>query len=107
MQVLLKIKPKTYAMGDVVTVDLIAMHPMETGLRKDKDQKLIPTHYINDIKLYFDNELITTIIGWETISANPYYSVKFKASKEGELKAIIKDNKGESVETKSTIKPRG
>jgi hypothetical protein len=37
--VMIKTKPKTYNIGDVIQVDAILEHPMETGLRKDKDGK--------------------------------------------------------------------
>ena len=43
MKTLIKIKPKTYAAGDIVKIDFMAMHPMETGMRKNKDTgALIP-----------------------------------------------------------------
>jgi len=105
MKTLLKIKPKTYAVGDVIKVDLMAIHPMETGLRKDKDGSIVPAHYISDIKLSFNDKVVTSIVGWETISANPYYSVSFKVPGEGVLKAVVKDNKGEVAEATSEIKP--
>ena len=33
---LVKIKPNNYKDGDIVKVNFMVMHPMETGLRKDK-----------------------------------------------------------------------
>ena len=36
---LIKIKPKKFKDGEVVKVSFMVMHPMETGMRKDKKTK--------------------------------------------------------------------
>lgn len=108
MKTLIKIKPKTYAVGDVVNIDFMAMHPMETGMRKDKETgALIPAHYIDEVKFMFNDKLITKMIIWESLSVNPLMSVSFKVPSAGTLKVIAKDNKGQSVETTSEITPKG
>ena len=33
---MIKIKPKKFKVGDTVKVDFIVIHPMDTGLKKDK-----------------------------------------------------------------------
>lgn len=108
MKTLIKIKPKTYAAGDVVKVDFMAMHPMETGMRKDKDSgQLIPAHYIDEVKFMFNDQLITKMVIWESLSVNPLMSISFKVPSAGTLKVIAKDNKGQSVETTTAIAPKG
>ena len=50
---LIKVKPKKYHTGDIVKVDFMVMHPMETGLRKDKKTgAIVPAEYINEVKFY-------------------------------------------------------
>lgn len=108
MKTLIKIKPKTYAAGDIVKVDFMAMHPMETGMRKDKDSgELIPANYINEVKFMFNDQLITKMVIWESLSVNPLMSISFKVPSAGTLKVIAKDNKGQSVETTTAINPKG
>jgi len=108
MKTLIKIKPKTYAAGDVVKVDFMAMHPMETGMRKNKDTgELIPAHYIDEVKFMFNDQLITKMVVWESLSVNPLMSISFKVPSAGTLKVIAKDNKGQSVETTTAINPKG
>lgn len=108
MKTLIKIKPKTYAAGDIVKVDFMAMHPMETGMRKDKDSgKLIPANYIDEVKFMFNDQLITKMVIWESLSVNPLMSISFKVPSAGTLKVIAKDNKGQSVETTTAINPKG
>jgi sulfur-oxidizing protein SoxZ len=86
----------------------MAMHPMETGMRKDKDTgNLIPANYIDEVKFMFNDTLITKMVIWESLSVNPLMSISFKVPSAGTLKVIAKDNKGESVETTTPITPKG
>lgn len=108
MKTLIKIKPKDYKAGDIVKIDFMAMHPMETGMRKDKDTgNLIPANYIDEVKFMFNDQLITKMVVWESLSVNPLMSISFKVPSAGTLKVIAKDNKGQSVETTSAINPQG
>lgn len=105
---LIKIKPKKYATGDVVKVNFMVMHPMDTGMRKDKKTgKLIPAHYINEVKFFFNDKPITTMTTWESLSTNPVFTLNFKVPGPGVLKVIYKDNQGEVNEKSKKIKPKG
>lgn len=105
---LIKIKPKKYKTGDVVKVSFMVMHPMDTGLRKDKKTgKIIPAHYINEVKFLFNDTPITTMRTWESLSTNPVFTVYFKVPGKGELKVVSKDNMGEVIEKSTKIKPKG
>ncbi len=104
---LIKIKPKKYKVGDIVRVDFIVIHPMETGLRKDKKTgKVIPMHYINDVQFFYNDRLITKMIVWESISTNPYFSINMKITEPGRVKVVYKDNLGEVNEKTKKVKPR-
>lgn len=105
---LIKIKPKNYKTGDVVKVSFMVMHPMDTGLRKDKKTgEIIPAHYINEVKFMFNDQPITTMKTWESLSTNPVFTINFKVSGGGELKVIAKDNQGEVIEKSKKVKPKG
>jgi len=108
MKTLIKIKPKTYAVGDIVKIDFMAMHPMETGMRKDKDTgALIPANYIDEVKFLFNDTVITKMVIWESLSVNPLFTVSFKVPSAGTLKVIAKTNNGQSVESSESITPKG
>lgn len=108
MKTLIKIKPKDYKVGEIVKVDFMAMHPMESGMRKDKDTGVvIPAHYINEVNFFFNDKVLTKMITWESLSVNPVLSVSLKVSGSGTLKVIAKDNKGQSVESTVAITPKG
>jgi sulfur-oxidizing protein SoxZ len=108
MKTLIKIKPKDYKAGDIVKIDFMAMHPMETGMRKNKDTgEIIPANYIDEVKFSFNDKLITKMVIWESLSVNPLMSISFKVPSAGTLKVIVKDNKGQSVESTAQITPKG
>lgn len=108
MKTLIKIKPKDYKAGDIVKIDFMAMHPMETGMRKDKDTgALIPANYIDEVKFMFNDQLITKMVIWESLSVNPLMSISLKVPSAGTLKVVAKDNKGDTVETTAAITPKG
>lgn len=105
---MIKVKPKSYAIGEVVKVDFIVIHPMETGMRKDKKTgEIVPAHHINSVKFYYGEDLVTSMEVWESVSTNPYFSVNLKITKEAPLKVVFTDNQGLSMEKVYKIKPKG
>lgn len=107
MKTLIKVKPKDYKVGDIVKIDFMAMHPMESGMRKDKDTgQIIPAHFINEVNFFFNDKMLTKMVTWESLSVNPVLSISMKVSGEGTLKVIAKDNKGASVESTQAITPK-
>ena len=105
---LIKIKPKKYKTGEIVKVSFMVMHPMDTGLRKDKKTgKIVPAHYINEVVFSFNGKPFTTMKTWESLSTNPVFTIYFKVPGKGELTVVYKDNQGEVNEKSKKIKPKG
>ncbi|MEJ2500500.1 MAG: thiosulfate oxidation carrier complex protein SoxZ [Campylobacterales bacterium] len=105
---LIKIKPKKYKTGEIVKVNFMVMHPMETGMRKDKKTgKLVPADYINEVKFFFNDKPFTTMQVWESVSTNPVFTINFKVPGKGTLKVIYKTNTGEVHEKTKKVKPKG
>jgi len=105
---LIKIKPRKYKDGDVVKVSFMVMHPMETGQRKDKKTgKIIPADYINNVKFDYNGNVITTMNVWESLSANPVFTIPMKINGAGKLTVTFTGNTGEVNETSKKIKPKG
>ena len=108
VQSLIKIKPKSYKAGEIVKVSFMVMHPMDTGVGKDKKTgAVIPANYISEVKFLFDDKPFTTLKTWESLSANPVFTISLKVPDKGELKVVFTDNKGEINETVTKIKPKG
>ena len=107
-QSLIKIKPKKYADGEVVNVSFMVMHPMETGMRKDKKTgAIVPAQYINSVKFEYNGKVITTMNVWESLSANPVFTTYMKVNGKGELRVTYTENTGEVSETSIEITPKG
>ncbi len=105
---LIKIKPKRYKDGEIVKVSFMVMHPMDTGMGKDKKtKKIIPAKYINSVKFEYNGKVITTMTVWEAISVNPVFTTYVKINGKGKLKVIYTDNTGEVHEKSKKIKPKG
>jgi len=74
---LIKIKPKKFKDGEIVKVSFMVMHPMDTGMSKDKKtKKIIPATYM-------------------------------KINGKGKLTVTYTDNTGEVHEKSKKIKPKG
>ena len=105
---MIKIKPKKYKVGDTVKVDFIVIHPMDTGMQKDKKTgKIKPAHYIDNITFSFDGKPFTTMKIWETVSINPYFSVNYKVTGKGKITVDYTDNQGEKNSKSKKVKPKG
>lgn len=105
VKAMLKVKPKNPKIGEIASISLMAMHPMETGQTKNKETgELIPAHFISEIEFLFNSKAIAKIISWETISANPFYEVNMRVEEAGELKVIFKDNNGHSQTLTTALK---
>jgi len=105
---MIKIKPKKYKAGDIVKVDFIVIHPMDTGLQKDKKTgNIIPAHFIDNITFSLDGKAFTTMKVWETVSTNPYFSVNLKVPASGKITVDYTDNTGEKNSKSKKLKPKG
>lgn len=92
------IKVRAKLEGDVTTVKALIQHPMETGQVKDKKTgKLIPAHFIQEVKCEHNGTSVMTALWGPAVSKNPYLSFKFKGAKAGDtLKLSWVDNQGGS-----------
>jgi len=96
--------PKEVKKGEVATIRLVVIHPMETGLRKDpKTGQTIPAHHITRVDFYFNDKLFTKINCSPGISQNPYFAINFKPTESGTLKIVYEDNKGGKWEQTAQI----
>lgn len=99
--------PRTVNKGQVVAVKALITHPMETGFRKNKKtKKKIPAYYINDVSVYYGDELVTHSDWTIAVSTNPFMTFYIKADKVAPLKIVWKDIKGGVYEKTVQITPR-
>lgn len=92
--------PSSAAKGEIVEIKTLISHVMETGLRKDKQGKIIPRQIINKFVCTLDGETVFSADWYPSVSANPYMAFHLRAEKSGELMFTWHDDDG-SKYTKS------
>ena len=99
-----KMKVRTRTREGMIEVLVLVNHPMETGLRKDKKtKKVIPAHFIQELKLEHNGKLAALAQLGIGISEDPLMGFRLTDAKDGDsIKVSWRDNKGESgsLETK-------
>lgn len=100
-----KIKARAKTSGDAVQVKVLMQHPMETGLRKDKEGKKIPPHFIQEVTLSQGGKALVKANYGPAVSKNPYLSMMVKGPKSGDTINIKwVDNMGKDASTDVTVK---
>lgn len=88
----------------VTEVKVLMAHPMEGGLRKDAQGKIVPAHYINEVTAMHGSKLVLQCLWGQSVSQNPFLAFKFKGGAKGEKVQINwKDNKGDTRTDEATI----
>lgn len=101
-----KIKLKVKRSGDVVDVMSLAVHPMETGSRKDPESgELIPAHHITQITFRNNDRTVLSADLSTAVSRDPFFGFKYSGAKAGDtLHVSWIDNLGESSEVETVLK---
>ena len=96
---------KAKVIGNSVEAKLLISHPMETGLRKNRDTKeLVPAHFIQELKIEKEGHPLLDCIWGRSISSNPFLSFRFKGNVGDKLTATWLDNLGETQTQSAVIK---
>ena len=90
--------------GDVAEVRVLMGHAMETGQRKGSDGKVIPAHFIKEIRAELNGKVVFEAAISQAISRNPLFAFKVKGAKAGDKLSITwEDNKGDKRTDTVTI----
>lgn len=88
----------------VTEVKVLMAHPMEGGLRKDAQGKIVPAHFIKEVKATMGSRVLLQCLWGQSVSQNPYLAFKFKGGAKGEkIQVNWVDNKGDSRTDEATI----
>ena len=92
------------ARDGVVNVKVLMGHEMETGLRKDASGKLVPPHFIQNVRVTYQGKVVLSAQWGTAVAKNPFLEFTFRGGRKGD-KIIVawEDNKGESRTDESTI----
>ena len=85
---------------------LLISHPNITGMQMDQVSRHIrPAHYVETVKVFFDDQPILTAKTDIAISADPNFRFYFVPQKAGILRAEITDTKGATFSKTYQVKP--
>jgi sulfur-oxidizing protein SoxZ len=86
--------PDRIARGDMIIVNSIISHPMNTGFFRTAEGQPIPAWFIKDVVVTYGSEEIARFEWTSGISKDPVVSFMLKADKEAPLTMVWTDNKG-------------
>jgi sulfur-oxidizing protein SoxZ len=86
--------PSRITEGDLITVNAIISHPMDTGFFRTAEGTPIPAYFIKDVVVTYGSQEIARFEWTSGISRDPLVSFSLKADKEAPLTMVWTDNKG-------------
>jgi sulfur-oxidizing protein SoxZ len=99
-------KVKAKMQKDMVVVKILAKHPMETGMRKDKATgNVIPAKFIQELICKHADKVVLEANFGRAVSKNPYIAFSFAGGKKGDnLELSWLDNTGETLVVNAEVK---
>lgn len=96
--------PDRIQRGDVIRVQVVVQHPMDTGFFRDANANFIPAWFIKDVLVRYGDEEIARFEWTSGISKDPMVSFRLKAEKEAPLSFLWRDNRGNEYTGSTEIK---
>jgi thiosulfate oxidation carrier complex protein SoxZ len=87
--------PDRIARGEIITINSIISHPMDTGFFRTAEGKPIPAWFIKDVVITYGDEQVARFTWTSGISRDPVISFSLMADKEAPLTMVWSDNKGD------------
>ena len=86
--------PDRIARGEVIQVNSIISHPMDTGFFRTAEGQPIPAYFIKEVVVSYGEEEVARFEWTSGISRDPVVTFTLKADKEAPLTMVWTDNKG-------------
>jgi sulfur-oxidizing protein SoxZ len=95
--------PDRISRGQVILVNAIISHPMDTGFFRTAEGKPIPAYFVASVAISYGEAEIARFDWTSGISRDPVVSFTVKADKEAPLTMVWTDNKGASYKQSVNI----
>lgn len=90
--------------GDICTVRIIMSHPMETGLRKNSEGKVVPAHFIQTFTVSVNGAVKVDGQCGQSVSRDPAFVFRMRGPKAGDKVSVSWfDNNGETRTDEATV----
>jgi sulfur-oxidizing protein SoxZ len=96
--------PDRVGRGELIVVNAIIAHPMDTGFFRDADGQPIPAYFIKDVVVTYGDQEIARFMWTSGVSRDPIISFTLKADREAPLTMTWTDNKGAVYKQSADIK---
>jgi sulfur-oxidizing protein SoxZ len=95
--------PDRVTRGELIVVNAIISHPMDTGFFRDADGKPIPAYFIKDVVVTYGDQEVARFRWTSGISRDPIISFTLRADREALLTMTWTDNKGDVFKQSAAI----
>jgi sulfur-oxidizing protein SoxZ len=95
--------PETVRRGEVIMVQALVAHPMETGYRVDSDGGKLPRDIIRRVEARLDGQLVFAAELHPAIAANPYLAFPLRVSSGGVLEVFWSGDGGFAHRERATL----
>lgn len=95
--------PERIQRGDVIRVQVVIQHPMDTGFFRDANASIIPAWFIKDVQVHYAGAEIARFEWTSGISRDPMFTFKLRADQEGALTVTSHDNRDSEYSGSATI----
>ena len=91
---------------EIVLVQLVTRHPNRTGLaiRDGKVVQQSEPFYLREIELFYGEDRVSRFEGTAALSDDPFISFPLRTRREGLLRAVLTDSRGQRVEAAQPIR---
>jgi sulfur-oxidizing protein SoxZ len=96
--------PERITRGEVIVVNSIISHPMDTGFFRNAEGDPIPAYFIKDVVVTYGDQEVARFEWSSGISRDPVVSFTIKADKEAPLTMVWTDNKGAAFKQSVAIR---
>ena len=95
--------PNRIARGEIIVVNAIVSHPMDTGFFRTAQGEPIPAYFIKDVVVTYGDEQVARFTWTSGISRDPVISFTLRADREAPLTMVWTDNKGGVFRQTATV----
>ncbi len=96
--------PERIQRGDLIRVQVVMQHPMDTGFFRDANANMIPAWFINEVRVLYGDDEVARFEWTSGISKDPMVTFQLKAEKEATLAVVSKDSRGSEFRGTAEIK---
>lgn len=96
--------PERIQKNDVIKVQAIVQHPMDTGFFRDANAEIIPPWFIKDVVVTYGETEVARFEWTSGISKDPMIAFQLRAEREGPLTFLWRDNRGSEYSGSTEIK---